>query len=111
MALRALPERGSDVGLLREMVGFVAQRLMDFEGGALCGVGHGQRSDERANHRNGYRDRPWEARAGTVELKVPKLRRGSYFAAFVEPRRTSNKGAGGADPGGRRWRHLDALRR
>lgn len=91
MALRALLEKGSDADLLREMVGFVAQRLMDFEVEGLCGAGHGQRSDERTNHRNGYRDRPWETRAGTVDLKVPKLRRGSYFPAFLEPRRTSEK--------------------
>lgn len=91
MALRALLEKGSDTELLREMVHFVAQRLMDFEVEALCGAGHGERSDERINHRNGYRERRWDTRAGTVDLKVPKLRRGSYSPAFLEPRRTSEK--------------------
>ncbi len=91
MALRALLEKGSDAELLREMVSFVAQRLMDFEVESLCGAGHGERSDERTNHRNGYRPRSWETRAGTIDLKVPKLRRGSYFPAFLEPRKTSEK--------------------
>ena len=91
MALRALLEKGSHADLLREMVELVAQRLMDFEVESLCGAGHGERSQERINHRNGYRDRRWETRAGAVDLKIPKLRRGSYFPAFLEPRRTSEK--------------------
>jgi putative transposase len=73
------------------MIGFAAQRLMELETDALCGAGHGERSAARANHRNGFRDRDWETRAGTVELRIPKLRRGSYFPAFLEPRRTAEK--------------------
>ena len=91
MALQALLEKGSDTDLLREMIGFVASRLMDCEVESLCGAGHGERHDDRINHRNGYRDRRWETRSGTVDLKIPKLRRGSYFPAFLEPRRTSEK--------------------
>ena len=60
MALRELLEKGSDVDLLREMIGYVAQRLMDLEVESLCGAGHGERTPERTNHRNGYRDRLWE---------------------------------------------------
>src|SRR6476646_1776129 len=91
IALRALLEKGSDATFLREMIGFAAQRLMELESEALCGAGHGERSAERRNQRNGYRERDWETRAGTVELRIPKLRRGSYFPAFLEPRRLAEK--------------------
>ncbi|MDE3164092.1 MAG: IS256 family transposase, partial [Acidobacteriota bacterium] len=57
----------------------------------LCGAAPGERSTERRNQRNGYRDRDWQTRAGTVELRIPKLRRGSYFPAFLEPRRMAEK--------------------
>jgi putative transposase len=91
MNLRALLEKSSDADLLREMVGFAAQRLMELEVEGLTGAAHGARDPERINHRNGYRDRDWETRAGTVELRIPKLRRGSYFPAFLEPRRMAEK--------------------
>src|SRR6201988_1812339 len=91
IALRALLEKGSDATFLREMIGFAAQRLMELESEALCGAGHGERSADRRNQRNGYRERDWENRAGTVELRIPKLRRGSYFPAFLEPRRLAEK--------------------
>src|SRR6266851_1777912 len=91
IALRALLEKGSDATFLREMIGFAAQRLMELESESLCGAGHGERSADRRNQRNGYRDRDWETRAGTVELRIPKLRRGSYFPAFLEPRRLAEK--------------------
>jgi len=91
MSLRALLEKSSEVDLLREMIGFAAQRLMALEVEGLTGAGHGERSAERINHRNGYRDRDWETRAGTVELRIPKLRKGSYFPAFLEPRRMAEK--------------------
>lgn len=91
MALRELMQKGSDASLLREMIGFAAQRLMELETEPLCGAAHGERSAERLNQRNGYRERDWETRAGTVELRIPKLRRGSYFPTFLEPRRTAEK--------------------
>ena len=91
MTLRGLLEKSSDADLLREMIGFSAQRLMELEVQGLTGAEHGERTPERINHRNGYRDRPWDTRAGTVDLKVPKLRKGSYFPAFLEPRRTAEK--------------------
>ena len=64
---------------------------MELDTESLCGAAHGERTDARRNHRNGYRDRDWETRAGTVELRIPKLRRGSYFPGFLEPRRTAEK--------------------
>ena len=91
MSLRRLLEKSSDADLLREMVGFAAQRLMELEVETLTGAARGKRSPDRVNHRNGYRDRDWETRAGTVELRIPKLRKGSYFPAFLEPRRMAEK--------------------
>jgi putative transposase len=91
MALRQMLEKGSDATFLREMIGFAAQRLMELEVGEVTGAAHGERSPDRLVQRNGYRDRDWQTRVGTVELRIPKLRRGSYFPAFLEPRRTAEK--------------------
>lgn len=91
MNLRALLEKSADADLLREMIGFAAQRLMELDVEGLTGAAHGARDPERINHRNGYRDRLWETRAGTVELRIPKLRKGSYFPGFLEPRRVAEK--------------------
>src|SRR3954465_14511851 len=71
MNLRGLLEKSSDADLLREMIGFAAQRLMELEVAGLTGAAPGERNPERINQRNGYRDRPWETRAGTVELRIP----------------------------------------
>ena len=87
MSLRTLLEKSSDADLLREMVGFAAQ--LEVEG--LTGAAHGERSPDRINYRNGYRDRIWETRAGAVELRIPKLRKSSYFPVFLEPRRLAEK--------------------
>src|SRR5258708_25389309 len=91
IALRALLERGSDTTFLRDMIDFAARRLMELETDTICGAEHGERSADRRNQRNGYRDRDWETRAGTVELRIPKLRKGSYFPAFLEARRLAEK--------------------
>jgi hypothetical protein len=78
MSLQALLEKSSDTDLRREMIGFAAHRLMELEVENLTGAARGERSAERLTHRNGYRDRDWETGAGTVELGIPKLRKGSY---------------------------------
>jgi len=91
MTLRRLLEKSADADLLREMIGFTAQRLMELEVESKTGAGYGEKSAERLVQRNGYRERPWETRAGTVELRIPKLRKGSYFPAFLEPRRLAEK--------------------
>ena len=71
MSLRALAEKSADADVLREMIGFAAQRLMELEVASLTGAAHGEKSPERLAQHNGYRDRDWQTRAGTVELRIP----------------------------------------
>src|SRR3954465_12636126 len=91
MSLRALLAKNSDADLLRDMIGFAAHRLMELEVESLTGAARGSRAPDRLTHRNGYRERDWETRAGTVELRIPRLRKGSYFPGFLEPRRMAEK--------------------
>jgi putative transposase len=91
MALLELIEKSADTDLIREMLGFAAGRVMELEMHACTGAAHGVRDPARVVQRNGYRERPWETRAGRIELAIPRLRRGSYFPSFLEPRRTAEK--------------------
>jgi putative transposase len=91
MDLRCLLEKTADTDLLREMIGVSAQRLMELEVENLTGAPRGARAPNRLTHRSGYREREWETRAGTVALRIPKLRKGSYFPGFLEPRRMAEK--------------------
>jgi putative transposase len=91
MDLNALVGKSADDDFLRDMISFAAQRLMELEVGGLTGAAYGEKDADRLAQRNGYRDRDWETRAGTVELKIPKLRKGSYFPCFLEPRRVAEK--------------------
>ena len=91
MALLELIEKEADGDLVREMLAFAAERLMEMEVEAATGAPKGARSMLRTAQRNGYRERGWETRAGRIDLAIPKLRKGSYFPSFLEPRRTAEK--------------------
>jgi transposase-like protein len=82
---------GEGVDVLRDSLRWVCQQLMEAEVSELIGAEHGERNPERLTHRNGYRSRAWSTRAGEIELAIPKIRRGSYFPSFLEPRKRSEQ--------------------
>lgn len=82
---KALEEGSGD--FLRQVLLRGLREVMDAEVASLCGAPPGERSPERVNQRNGYRERDFETRLGTLDLQIPKLRKGSYFPCFLEPRR------------------------
>ena len=79
-------EQGADPGFL-DGVRLLAQELMDAEVSQVTGAGLHERSQSRLTYRNGYREREWDTRVGTIDLQIPKLRQGSYFPSLLEPRR------------------------
>src|SRR5919199_746922 len=91
MVLIELIEKGADGDLVRDLLAFAAERMMELEIEAKTGVPAGARSPARVNQRNGYRERGWDTRVGRIDLAIPKLRKGSYFPSFLEPRRTAEK--------------------
>ena len=91
MTLIELVEKQADGDLVREMLAFAAERIMEAEIEARTGAAKGARSPMREAQRNGYRERDWDTRAGRIALEIPKLRKGSYFPSFLEPRRTAEK--------------------
>jgi putative transposase len=94
---------GEGLDFLRESLAWICQQLMEAEVSDMIGAEFGERTPERLTQRNGYRLRPWHTRAGELELQIPKLRRGSYFPSFLEPRRRSEEAyvAGVCDAQGR----------
>src|SRR5919202_5907522 len=91
VALIDLIEKTGDTGFVRDLLAFAAERLMEAETEGLTGAGKGERTAARLNTRNGYRDRAWDTRLGRVDLRIPKLRQGSSFPGFLEPRRTAER--------------------
>ena len=91
--LELLRKRGmdGDLDFLREAVEALANGIMGAEASVQAGLGYGERSPDRVTQRNGYRSRSWDTRVGTMELRIPKLRDGSYFPSLLEPRRRSEK--------------------
>src|ERR687884_248670 len=82
---------GEGLDFLHESLRWMVEQLMEVEVSELIGAEHGERTPDRATHRNGYRPRRWDTRAGELELRIPKLRQGSYFPSFLEPRRRSEQ--------------------
>jgi putative transposase len=91
LPLAELLEKAGESDFLRAVAEAVLQLLMEADVEGLIGAGRHERSPERLNHRNGYRDRALDTRLGTLQLRVPKLRQGSSFPPFLEPRKVSEK--------------------
>src|ERR671938_976489 len=91
MALIELLQKSEDGDFLRSVAEAVLQLLMEADVEGLVGAARHERSPERLNYRNGYRDRALDTRLGTLQLRIPKLRQGSYFPPFLEPRKVSEK--------------------
>ena len=83
--------RKEDKDFLKEALTLLINALMDAEVTSMIGAEKYERSENRNNHRNGYRQREWDTRLGTLQLSIPKLRHGSYFPSLLEPRKMSEK--------------------
>jgi hypothetical protein len=113
MALVDLLQKSGDGDFLRAVAEAVLQILMEADVEGLIGAGRHERSADRLNYRNGYRERSLDTRLGSLQLRIPKLRQGSYFPPFLEPRKTTEKAlvtviqeawiGGGLTSWSRRW--------
>src|SRR5687768_14387872 len=110
MNLQALVEKSPDADFLREMIGFAAKRLMELEVEGLTGAGYGEKSPERLAQRNGYRERDWETRAGTVELH-PQASHRELLPRLPRAAPVGREGPDRGDPGSLHPGDLDALGR
>ena len=111
MNLRGLLEKSPDADLLREIIGFGAQRLMELEVGGLTGAGFGEKSPERLAQRNGYPDLDWETRAGTVELRIPQAAEGQLLPGLPRAASHGREGTRRRDSGSLHPGHLETLGR
>ena len=91
MALLTLLEQRGEGEFVRDLLGFAAARLLEAEVEARTGAAKGERSAGKLVQRNGYRERTWETRAGSIDLAIPKLRKGTCFPSLPDPRRTAEK--------------------
>jgi len=91
LPLAELLAKSDDGDFLRSVAEAVLQLLMEADVDGLVGAGRHERTAERLTYRNGYRDRTFDTRLGALQLRIPKLRRGSYFPPFLEPRKASEK--------------------
>lgn len=110
MAFIELMQKADGGDFLRSLAEAVLQLLMEADVDGRIGACRHERSPERTSYRNGYRDRSLDTRVGSLQLRIPKLRQGSYFPPFLEPRKTSERALVGRHPGGLDRRHLDAAR-
>ena len=91
LPLAELMQKAGGEDFLRSVAEAVVQLLMETDVDGLIGAGRHERTPERATYRNGYRDRTLDTRLGSLHLRIPKLRQGSYFPPFLEPRKTTEK--------------------
>ena len=91
LPLADLLQKAGEGDFLRSVAEAVLQLLMEADAEGLIGAGRHERSPERLNYRNGYRERTFDTRLGSLQLRIPKLRQGSYFPAFLEPRKVSER--------------------